>query len=83
MALDTYTDLLAAAANWSSRADLTSRIPEFIELAEAKINRRLREKDMVTKNAAFSITGEYVAVPASFGGVKTFYLNTRDRKSVV
>lgn len=82
MALDTYTDLLAAAANWSSRADLTSRIPEFIELAEAKINRRLREKDMVTKNAAFSITGEYVAVPASFGGVKTFYLNTSPKQNL-
>ena len=31
---------------------------------------------MVTKNATFSITGEYVAVPTSFGGAKTFYLNT-------
>lgn len=76
MSIASYSDLTTAAANWANRADLTSRIPEFIALAEAKMNRRLRTIDMVTKNATFSITGEYVAVPTSFGGVKTFYLNT-------
>jgi hypothetical protein len=76
MAISTYSDLEAAVTNWSSRSDLTSRIPEGIALAEAKINRRLRTLDMVTKNASFSITGEYVATPTNFGGVKTFYLNT-------
>ncbi len=80
MALDNYSDLLSAAANWSSRADLTSRIPEFIELAEAKVNRKLRTKDMETKSATFSITGEYVAVPTGFGGVRTFHLNTSPRQ---
>lgn len=75
MALDNYSDLLSAAANWSSRSDLTSRIPEFLELTEAKINRKLRTKDMETKNASFSITGEYVAVPTGFGGVRSFHLN--------
>ena len=79
MGLANHTDLLAAVANWTGRADLTSRIPEGIVLAEAKMNRRLREKDMVTKNATFSINGEYVAVPASFGGVKHFHLNTDPR----
>lgn len=82
MALDTYSDLLTAAANWSGRSDLTSRIPEFIELAEAKMNRKLRTKDMVTKNASFSITGEYVALPTGFGGVKTFYLNTNPKQNL-
>src|SRR6185312_9001809 len=69
-------DLNTAIANWSGRADLTSRSPEGIVLAEAKMNRYIRTKDMVTKNASFSITGEYVAVPTNFGGVKAFYLNT-------
>lgn len=75
MSITTYSELQTALTNWSGRADLSSRIPEFIALAEAKMNRRLRVKDMVTKTT-FSITGEYVAVPTSFGGVKTFYLNT-------
>ncbi len=81
MTIANYSDLNTAAANWMGRADLTSRIPEGIVLAEAKMNRRLRVKDMVTKTT-FSITGEYVAVPTSFGGVKTFYLNTNPTKII-
>lgn len=80
MSLDSYNDLLTAAANWSERSDLTSRIPEFLELAEAKINRKLRTKDMETKNASFSITGEYVATPTGFGGVRSFHLNTTPKQ---
>lgn len=76
MALDTYTNLKAALASWSGRADLTSAIPDCITMAESKMNRYLRTKDMVTQNTSFSITGEYVALPTGFGGVKTFYLNT-------
>lgn len=76
MSITTYAELQTAVANWQSRSDLTSRITEGIALAEAKINRKLRTKDMETKNATFSITGEYVAVPTGFGGVRQFYLNT-------
>lgn len=82
MAISTYNELLTAAANWSGRSDLTSRIPEFITLAESKINRKLRTLDMETKNASFSITGEYVAVPTNFAGVKTFYLNTTPKQNL-
>jgi hypothetical protein len=57
MAISTYAELQTAAANWLGRADLTSRIPEFVALAEAKFNRTLRIRDMITKDAAFSITG--------------------------
>lgn len=81
MALDNYADLLSAAANWSGRSDLTTRIPEFIELTEAKINRKLRTKDMETK-VTFSITGEYVAQPTGFGGVISWYLATNPRRKL-
>ena len=40
MALQTYTDLTTAVANWLDRTDLTDRVPEFIALAEADIRRR-------------------------------------------
>lgn len=76
MTIGSYSDLNTAVANWTARADLTSRIPEGIVLCEAKINRYLKTRSMVTKSANFSITGEYVAVPTNFGGVKSFYLNT-------
>lgn len=81
MALDNYTDIIAAPANWSGRVDLTSRIPEFLELVEAKMNRKLRTKDMETK-ATFSITGEYVAQPTGFGGVISWYLSTNPRRKL-
>lgn len=42
MAISTYAELVTAIENWSDRTDLSSRIPEFIALAEAKFNRKLR-----------------------------------------
>ena len=42
MAIGTYAELQTAVANWLDRDDLTDRIPEFIALAEAKMNRNQR-----------------------------------------
>lgn len=79
MAITTGAELATAVANWLARVDLTSRIPEFVALAEAKFNRTLRTRDMETTNAAFSISGEYVNVPTGFLQFKSGYLNTADR----
>lgn len=38
MSLQTYVDLKSAAALWLNRADLTAYIPDFIRLAEQRIN---------------------------------------------
>lgn len=40
--ITTYTTLQTAIGNWLARSDLTDRIPEFIQLAEARFNRDLR-----------------------------------------
>lgn len=42
MAITTYSELQTAIGNWLNRTDLTSRIPEFIALAEADMRRNLR-----------------------------------------
>ena len=63
MAITTYAELQTATANWLDRTDLTARIPEFIELAEANFNRVIRQPDMVTKNDSFSIAGRYTTLP--------------------
>ena len=63
MAITTYAELQTATANWLDRTDLTARIPEFIELAEANFNRVVRQPDMVTKNDSFSIAGRYTTLP--------------------
>lgn len=63
--LTTYTGLQAAVADWLNRADLTAQIPAFIALSEAKFNRELRTRDMLTRSEAVS-TNEYVAMPSDF-----------------
>lgn len=76
MAIGTYAELQTAVANWTARADLTSRIPEFVQCTEAKLNRELRVVDQETRSSTFTIGGEYVALPTDFLQVKTFYLNS-------
>ena len=76
MAISTYTELLTAVGNWLNRTDLTSRIPEFVTLAQARINRQVRAQAMETKSASFSITGEYVNVPSDFIEARNFYITS-------
>lgn len=85
MALATYSDLTTAVANWLHRSDLTSYIPDFITLAETRIYREVRSRDMET---AFStaIASGVVALPASYIDLKFAYVdrspsNWLDRKS--
>jgi hypothetical protein len=74
--------LATAVGNWIARADLTSRIQEFVQLAEAKLFRDLRTPEMITKDATFSITGEYVAVPTGFLEARSFMLNSTPRRAI-
>tara|TARA_R110002020_G_scaffold7935_6_gene32599 strand:+ start:6906 stop:7535 length:630 start_codon:yes stop_codon:yes gene_type:complete len=62
MAITTNAQLKTAVANWLDRSDLTTRIPEFITLAEAKFNRVIRQPDMITRKDDFSIAGRYTTL---------------------
>ena len=78
MAISTYAELQTAVANWLDRDDLTDRIPEFIALAEAKMNRNLRISLMENISTAISTVGgqrDY-PLPAGFTGMKEFHLTT-------
>ena len=44
MAITTYAELQTALDNWLARTDLQSRTPEFITLAEARMNRELETR---------------------------------------
>lgn len=68
MAITTYAELQAAAANWLVRADLTARIPEFIALAEARLNRLLRMRLAEAEVALTATPGaRTIPLPAGFG----------------
>ena len=80
MAISTYSELLTATANWLGRADLTSRIPEFIALFEAKFNREARVPQQERRNPAFSIASEYETVPTDFIELRSIHLTTDPKR---
>ena len=65
MAISTKAELHTAVANWLNRSDLTDRIPEFITLAEAQLNRLIRTREMLTRSTT-STNAQYVALPSDF-----------------
>lgn len=74
MALDgTYAGLQTSVADFLNRADLAATIPDFIKMAEAGINRRVRIADMIT-SATLSLTSVSAALPADFNGMVAFEL---------
>ena len=75
MALDTYSGLKTTIADYLNRDDLTSIIPSFITVAEAKFNRKLRVRQMV-KRATAAIDTQYFAFPSDFLQAKELQLNT-------
>lgn len=76
MAISTYAELCTALENWLDRSDLDDRIPEFITLAEARFNRVIRASDMLTRDDAFTIDGQYEDLPTGFLEAKRFVLST-------
>jgi hypothetical protein len=62
MPLSTYAELQTSIANWLNREDLTSQIPDFITLAEARFNRELRVNAMVQRDTTIATTA-YVELP--------------------
>jgi hypothetical protein len=68
MSLDTYANLQVEVADWLNRADLTAKIPTFITLLEAQMNRKLRVRQMMTRATA-TLTAEYITIPTDFRAV--------------
>lgn len=52
-----YDSLRAAIGNWLARADLASAIPEFIQLAEARINRSLFVRERMAEVSGTTESG--------------------------
>ena len=65
MAITTYSELKTAVADFLNRDDLTSAIPNFVSLAEASLNRRMRSPEMVTR-ATVPVDAEYENRPADW-----------------
>lgn len=77
MALSNYTEIKAAVADWLDRSDLTANIPDFISLAEIRINRDLRIRSMETRSSATTTKGDrYIKLPTDYLQMRNIQLNT-------
>jgi hypothetical protein len=65
MAFTDYTTFQAALASELDRDDMTSDIPDFIRLAEARIKRDVRIREMIQRDA-LTVNDRYVAIPSKF-----------------
>lgn len=70
MAITTNAELITAVENYLARSDLTARIPEFIALCEAKMNRHLKCRQMEQRSTTTCDTSddepEFVSLPTDF-----------------
>lgn len=81
MAIGTYSELQTAVANWLHRSDLTALIPDFIALAEARMNGDLTARSMEVRTTLTCVPGttlaaRYVALPTDVVEVKRLVLAT-------
>jgi hypothetical protein len=74
MAINTsYAAFQAAVADWLNRTDLTSQIPDFIALVEARLLRTLRGKRAVVRTG-LSLDSASVSLPAGIKELRSVYL---------
>jgi hypothetical protein len=77
MAIGNYVELQAAIKSWSKRNDLDSVIPDFITLAETRINRNIRIRKMETRVTTSTVSTQlYYGLPTGFVQMRHFKLNT-------
>ncbi len=80
MALSTYTELRATVADYLARSDLTTAIPDYIRLAEAKLNRDLKCRQMETRSTTVTDTGddepEFISLPSDFQAMRRIRLSS-------
>lgn len=76
MAIDgTYTGLAATLVNFLHRSDLVAKIPDYVTLAEAEMNRAINVRRQISRSMA-TISTEFANLPADFSGIRTFRLTT-------
>lgn len=76
MALGTYSELQSAIAGWLDRTDLTARIPDFITLAESRLNRVLNLRVQEVETAlTVADQGTTVALPTGFVAPIALWVN--------
>ena len=83
MAFSTYSELKTSIANFLARDDLTSQIPDFIRLAEARMSRELDARSMEKRATATTFAGDsYISLPTDLREIRNVQLNTDPVKTL-
>ena len=77
MPITTYSELQTAISGFLNRSDLTSVIPDFISLAEADLNRRVRHWRMEARTT-ITIDARFEDLPSDWLETVRFHLTTGD-----
>ena len=76
MAITNYTDLQSTVADYLARSDLTSQIPLFIQLAENRLRRDLRIRQMLKVVTATTTAGDpTVSMPSDFLEMRDLHID--------
>lgn len=77
MALSTYAQLQGAIADYLARSDLTEQIKDFITLAELRLSRDLRIRQMLTYTSLSTVAATAtVNLPSDYLQLKDLHLAT-------
>lgn len=83
MAITTYSDLQTTVANYLARSDLTAQIPDFIRLAEIRLRRDLRIRQMMNAATTTTTGGDAtVALPSDFLEVRDLVVQSNPVRPV-
>lgn len=72
MSINNYSELVTAVARASFRSDLSSDIPNFIQLCESDMQIRLKLIDFES-TATLTVTSGSVALPNDYKGMRNIY----------
>lgn len=73
MSFTSYSDLQTAIAGYLARSDLTTQIPDFIRLAETRLRRDLRIRQMLKSVTTETVAADStVELPSDFLEVRDF-----------
>ena len=77
MAISSYTELQTSIANFLARDDLTSVIPDFIQLAEARMSRELDTRSQEKRAIAPTVAGdEFISLPTDLRKIRLVKVNS-------
>lgn len=84
MSITNYTELQASLANWLHRGDLIALIPDFITLAETRINGTLVSRNMEARvTLTCTPANRYVAFPSDMMDMKRLSVIDADPAQVL